>query len=407
MRCRHCQRELSLPMVDLGIMPPSNAYLSGAEQFADEKAYPLMVWVCQHCWLVQTEDFTKADELFTADYAYFSSTSASWLAHARQFADSSIQQLALNSDSFVVEIASNDGYLLQNYITQAIPCLGIEPTQATAEAARKLGIEVVSEFFTTELSEKLCQQYRQADLIVANNVLAHVPDINDFAQGIKKLLAPEGQASIEFPHLLNLLRLHQFDTIYHEHYSYLSLYSVQNIFSAVGLRIVNVEKLSTHGGSLRVWLSHTDSRYLVDSSVAIVLEEEKKEGLQTVEPYINFQKHVRRIAAELKAFVIQCKSENKTLLAYGAAAKGNTLLNFAGITVADIPVVYDAAPSKQGKFMPGSHIPIKNPQLLLAEKPDYILILPWNITSEITMQLQNMAVRGLRFVVAVPELRIL
>lgn len=407
MKCRHCQHELTLPMADLGVMPPSNAYLSSTGQFTTEKMYPLKVWVCQHCWLVQTEDFTRADELFTADYAYFSSTSASWLAHAKQFAEDSMRKLALNTQSFVVEIASNDGYLLRNYLAHAIPCLGVEPTQATAEAARKLGIEVVSEFFTTALSEKLRQQYRPANLIIANNVLAHVPDINDFAQGIKTLLATDGLASIEFPHLLNLIRQHQFDTIYHEHYSYLSLYSVQIVFAAVGLRIAHIEKLSTHGGSLRVWLCHADSAYRQDTSVVKLLAEEERAGLQTAEPYISFQRHVEQIATELKTFVTQCQKEHKTLLAYGAAAKGNTLLNYAGITVADIPAVFDAAPSKQGKFMPGSHIPIKDPQLLLAESPDYILILPWNIASEVQSQLQHLRMRGGQFVVAVPELRIL
>ncbi len=407
MKCRHCQHDLNLPLVDLGVMPPSNAYLSSPEQFALEKMYPLKVWVCQHCWLVQTEDFTKADELFTADYAYFSSTSSSWLAHAKQFAEDSIQHLELNAQSFVVEIASNDGYLLRNYLIHGIPCVGIEPTQATADAARKLGIEVVSEFFTTELSEKMRQQYCLADLIIANNVLAHVPDINDFAKGLKTLLAAEGLASIEFPHLLNLIQQYQFDTIYHEHYSYLSLHSVQIIFSAVGLRIANVEKLSTHGGSLRVWLCHDNSTYQHNGSVADVLAEEQSAGLQTEEPYLCFQKRVEQVTTDLKAFVAQCKKENKTLLAYGAAAKGNTLLNYAGITVADIPAVFDAALSKQEKFMPGSHIPILPPSQLTNGAPDYLLILPWNISHEIMTQLQWLSAPGTKFVTAIPELRIL
>lgn len=407
MKCRHCQHDLILPLVDLGVMPPSNAYLSSPDQFALEKVYPLKVWVCQHCWLVQTEDFTKADELFTADYAYFSSTSTSWLAHAKQFAENSIRDLELNTQSFVVEIASNDGYLLRNYLMHGIPCVGIEPTQATAEAARKLGIEVVSEFFTTELSEQMRQQYRLADLIIANNVLAHVPDINDFAKGIKTLLAAEGLASIEFPHLLNLIQQYQFDTIYHEHYSYLSLHSVQIIFSAVGLRIANVEKLSTHGGSLRVWLCHDNSTYQHNGVVSDVLAEEQSAGLQTAEPYLCFQKQVEQVTKDLKSFVAQCKKENKTLMAYGAAAKGNTLLNYAGITVVDIPAVFDAALSKQEKFMPGSHIPILPPSQLTTGSPDYLLILPWNISHEIMTQLEWLPAPGTKFVTAIPELRIL
>lgn len=407
MNCRHCQHQLTLPLVDLGVMPPSNAYLSRADLSANEACYPLKVWVCQHCWLVQTEDFTSADELFTADYAYFSSTSASWLAHAKGFADDSIKKLALDKQSFVVELASNDGYLLKNYVAAGIPCLGVEPTAATADAARELGIEVVSAFFGAQKATELVQDYRQADLIVANNVLAHVPDINDFVAGIAHLLAPEGTVSIEFPHLLHLLQWCQFDTIYHEHYSYLSLYTVQRIFAAAGLRVADVDVLGTHGGSLRVWFCHQHSQHLTKAAVSRVLDQEKQAGLQSAQAYRGFQARVDNVAAQLKSFLTECQQSGKQVVAYGAAAKGNTLLNYAGIKRELLAVVADAAPSKQGKFLPGSHVPIVSPAQLTDMKPNYVLILPWNISHEIISQLQLLHATGTRFVTAIPELRIL
>ncbi|WP_259241397.1 class I SAM-dependent methyltransferase [Rheinheimera pacifica] len=404
MRCRHCQCALSLPMVDLGTMPPSNAYLTGAEQFANEKAYPLKVWVCQYCWLVQTEDFTKADELFTADYAYFSSTSASWLEHARQFATQSRVRLGLNAQSFVVELASNDGYLLKNYQAAGIPCLGIEPTTATANVARQLGLEVVSAFFGKMLAERLYTQYRQADLIIANNVLAHVPDINDFVSGISLLLSDNGAVSLEFPHLLNLLTQCQFDTIYHEHYSYLSLHTVQTILHTAGLRVFDVEQLPTHGGSLRLWCCHQQAQYETYDSLQQVLALETQARLTSPVAYHGFQQRVVGIATKLKDFLQQCHAEGKTVAAYGAAAKGNTLLNYAGIDSRLLPVVYDAAKSKQGKFLPGSHIPIVSPDLLVNNPPDVVIILPWNIADEIKAQLRQQCHTALTFVTAVPSL---
>ncbi|WP_113907279.1 class I SAM-dependent methyltransferase [Aliidiomarina celeris] len=406
MKCRHCQNELTLPLVDLGVMPPSNAYLSQADLTTREACYPLKVSVCQHCWLVQTEDFTRADQLFTEDYAYFSSTSASWLEHARRFADATINKLSLNKHSFVVELASNDGYLLKNYVEAGIPCLGVEPTAATAAAARKLGINVVSEFFGEQKAIELAKQYQQAGLIVANNVLAHVPDINDFVKGIAHLLAPEGCVSVEFPHLLNLLQLCQFDTIYHEHYSYLSLYTVQRIFARVGLRVFHVEQLSTHGGSLRVWLCHEPSQHMTQTSVSRVLEEEKKAGLQSADAYSGFQARVDNVVKQLKCFFSESELSGKTVLAYGAAAKGNTLLNYAGIKKDQLAVVADAAPSKQGKFLPGSHVPIVPPAHLADLKPDYVVILPWNISTEIIAQLKPVLVDSVRFITAIPELKL-
>lgn len=406
MKCRHCQQHLTLPLVDLGSMPPSNAYLNSVKQFADEVSYPLKVWVCQHCWLVQTEDFTRADELFTEDYAYFSSTSTSWLEHAKSYTQEVIQHRQLNSDSFVVEIASNDGYLLRNFVAAGIPCLGVEPTLATAQAARALGIDVVSNFFGVSLAQQLKQHYRAADLIIANNVLAHVPDINDFVAGISNLLAAEGVCSFEFPHLLNLLQYHQFDTIYHEHYSYLSLHSVLSITQQAGLRVWKVETLATHGGSLRVWVCANNSGITSHQSVLDMLHYEAEFGLTDALVYQHFQSKVDQIAQSLKLFLQQAKKQNKQVVAYGAAAKGNTLLNYSGVQIDDLPVVFDAAKSKQGKYLPGSHIPILSPEQLINYKPDYLLILPWNIRDEIQQQLAGQLPEYCQFVTLIPELLI-
>lgn len=404
MKCRHCRCDLKLPLVDLGSMPPSNAYLSTPEQFSKEVKYPLKVWVCENCWLVQTQDFAQAEELFTADYAYFSSTSSSWLEHSRRYVEDSIQALGLNSQSFVVEIASNDGYLLKNYLRHSIPCLGIEPTEATANAARNKGLEVVSEFFGVDLSYRLRQKYPLANLIIANNVLAHVPDINDFVLGIKHLLAESGAVSLEFPHLLNLMRDCLFDTIYHEHYSYLSLGVVQTILNKVGLRVFNVEQLATHGGSLRVWCCHDKAVFATNDSVGQILRMEAGAGLEDSSTYRNFQYRVNAIANEFRCYLQKCKQEGKTVVAYGAAAKGNTLLNYAGIDSDLISVVFDAAKSKQGKFLPGSHIPILPPVLLLEHKPDVIVILPWNLADEVKSIIHHQKIKAVTFVVAVPNL---
>lgn len=406
MKCRHCLQQLTLPLVDLGIMPPSNAYLSSVRQFPHEVSYPLKVWVCQQCWLVQTEDFTRAEELFTEDYAYFSSTSTSWLEHAKSYTQEVIQQRQLDSGSFVVEIASNDGYLLRNFVAANIPCLGVEPTLATAQAAQALGINVVSDFFGVTLAQQLKQQYRAADLIIANNVLAHVPDINDFVSGIANLLAAEGVCSFEFPHLLNLLQYYQFDTIYHEHYSYLSLHSVMSIAQHAGLRVWKVETLATHGGSLRVWVCEKNASIPTQQSVKDMLQYEMESGLTEVSVYKEFQSHVERIAQSLELFLWQAKAQNKQVVAYGAAAKGNTLLNYTGIRVDLLPAVFDAAKSKQGKYMPGSHIPILPPDQLKNYRPDYVLILPWNIRDEIQQQLAGELPAHCQFVTLIPELLI-
>lgn len=404
MKCRHCHHSLDLSLVDLGCMPPSNAYLSSPDDFSKEQIYPLKVLVCQSCWLVQTEDFTRADELFTADYAYFSSTSTSWLQHAACYANKAIDNLQLNSSSFVVELASNDGYLLRNFQQAGIPNLGIEPTQATAEAARSLGLTIVSEFFGRTLASDLVSRYRQADLVIANNVLAHVPDINDFVSGISLLLAERGVCSFEFPHLLNLLNEHQFDTIYHEHYSYLSLLSVQKVLQHSGLKLYQVEQLSTHGGSLRVWACLEQSTRQVDCSVSQMLQQEIDFGLATAEVYRGFQSEVDGVTAELKLFLQQQQQAGLKVVAYGAAAKGNTLLNYAAVGADLLSVVFDAAPSKQGKYLPGSHIPIQSPEHFNQYAPDLVLILPWNIKDEVVSYVKSIAAKPCAFVTAIPEL---
>lgn len=403
MNCRHCQQPLTLPFIDLGSMPASNAYLSSLEHAAQEKSYPLKVWVCGNCWLAQTEDYSRAEELFTADYAYFSSTSTTWVAHAQRFVDQAMQQLCLSPHSFVLELAANDGYLLQHFVRAGIPCLGVEPTAATAAAAREKGVEIVEDFFGITLANHLRKDYGKADLIVANNVLAHVPDINDFVAGIAAMLKPEGVCSIEFPHLLNLIQQRQFDTIYHEHYSYLSLHSVRTIMLAAGMTVYKVEKLPTHGGSLRVWVALCNG-VTVDPSVNCVLAEETEAGMATVEGYRYFQKVIATVAKNFLEFLQQAKHENKIVVAYGAAAKGNTFLNYLQIDSELIPAVFDAALSKQGKFLPGSHIPILPPDQLAQFNPDYVVILPWNLREEVTAQLKSVVPLHCKFVTAIPEL---
>lgn len=407
MKCRHCNHSLSLSFVDLGVMPPSNAYISCESDFQKEASLPLNILVCDKCWLVQTEDFTRADELFTDDYAYLSSTSSSWVEHAKQFVEDLVENRNLNAESFVLELAANDGYLLQHVVEKGIPCLGIEPTSVAAEIAKSKGIEIQECFFGLEQANRLLVDYPKADAIIGNNVLAHVPDINDFVSGIATMLAKTGVVSLEFPHLLNLIKFKQFDTIYHEHFSYLSLIAVSNVLASAGLEVINVEKLPTHGGSLRVWAQHSDHSLKVSQNVFDVLEEEREFGMCLHETYQNFTLSVDVISQDLKAFLQTVKESNKTIVAYGAAAKGNTLLNYAGIDVSDIPVVFDAADSKQGKFMPASHIPILPPSELKRFSPDYVLILPWNIAPEIIAVVKPQVPETCKFVTAIPELSII
>lgn len=406
MNCRHCYAPLNHTFLNLGNAPPSNAYLKTVDLNKPEIFYPLKIKVCDQCWLVQTEDYAKADKLFTAEYAYFSSISSGWLAHAERYTTKISEELALDGRSFVIEVASNDGYLLKNFVAAGIPCLGIEPTASTADESEKLGIPVIREFFGEALGVKLAGQGKQADLIVGNNVYAHVPDVNDFTRGLKAVLKPNGVITLEFPHLMQFIKNGQFDTAYHEHYSYLSLHAVNRIFSSTGLRIWNLEKLSTHGGSLRVYGCHFDDTRETQIIVSNTLQEEIEQGLLSLQTYLNFQPIADKIKDDLLTFLIDQKRNGKRVMAYGAAAKGNTLLNYAGVKSDLLASVCDAALSKQGKFMPGSHIPILSPKTIENARPDYVLILPWNIAEEVKVQLHSIREYGGQFVTAVPELRI-
>lgn len=406
MNCRHCGSPLEYTFIDLGFAPPSNAYLSQIDLTKPEKYYPLNVKVCTDCWLVQTEDYAQVDELFSAEYAYFSSISSGWLAHAASYSQMMIQRLQLGANSNVIEIASNDGYLLKNFVAAGIPCMGIEPTASTAAAAEKLGVPVLREFFGEDLGKRLAAEGRQADLIVGNNVFAHVPDINDFTYGLKAALKPSGTITLEFPHLLQLIKHTQFDTVYHEHFSYLSLYTASKIFKAVGLRIWDVDQLPTHGGSLRIFGCHAADTRASTPAVATLLAEEIQHGLQTLATYQKFQAEANKVKDDLLSFLIDQKRAGKKVVAYGAAAKGNTLLNYAGVKPDLLSFVCDAAQAKQGKYMPGSHIPILQPSALAANTPDYVLILPWNIAAEVKQQNAELTARATKFVTAVPNLSI-
>lgn len=388
-------------------MPPSNAYLSKEDLEKPEPKYPLRLLVCTNCWLVQTEDFVGRSELFTSEYAYFSSTSKSWLKHAADYCEKIIPRLGLGPNSLVVEIASNDGYLLKNFLAAGIPCLGIEPTASTAAAAAALGIPVMQEFFGEKLGKTLAGEGKQADLIIGNNVFAHVPDINDFAKGLKALLKPKGTINLEFPHLMKMIEFNQFDTAYHEHFSYLSFGTAKTILQKAGLSIWDVQELGTHGGSLRIYAGHSNEAHPETPAVVAVLAEERRRGLQKSHIYQTFQARADRIRAELRAFLEAQKASGQKVAAYGAAAKGNTLLNFAKVKTDLLPVVYDAAPSKQHKFMPGSKIAIRPQAEIQKDSPNCVLILPWNIAEEIRQENLDIEKRGARFVTAIPEIRIL
>ena len=407
MKCRHCAAPVTLPLADLGTAPPSNAYLSAEALHQPERWYPLRVLVCESCWLVQTEDFAQAHDLFDAEYAYFSSYSSSWLAHAQSYVEAMVQRFALDAHSQVVEIAANDGYLLQYVAERGIPCLGIEPSASTAAAARARGIPVVERFFGVALAQELLAQGHRADLMAANNVLAHVPDINDFVAGFATLLQPTGVATFEFPHLLQLVQQCQFDTLYHEHFSYLSLTAVQRIFAANGLAVFDVQDLPTHGGSLRVFAQRSDAAAPrpTEPAVAALLAREAEAGMCSTHFYADFQLQALRIKRELLSFLMDAQARGRKVAAYGAAAKGNTLLNFAGVRPDLLPYVVDKNPAKQGKFLPGSRIPIVDETHLRADRPDVVLILPWNLKDEVTAQLAYVRDWGGRLAVAVPGWR--
>jgi len=407
MKCRHCQAALSLPMLDLGSAPPSNAYLTEVTLRAPETWFPLRLLVCETCWLVQTEDHAGREALFTDDYAYFSSFSSSWLAHSQAYVAAMRTRFALTSRSLVSEVAANDGYLLQ-YVQQAdIPCYGIEPTASTAAAARTKGIDIVEKFFGVALASELSAQGRQVDLVAANNVLAHVPDINDFVGGFARLLKAQGVATFEFPHLMQMLRHTQFDTAYHEHYSYLSLTAVERIFAANGLTVFDVEEIGTHGGSLRVFAQRSDGgRHARSENVAAVLQREVEDGLLRADTYAGFQARTNCIKDDLHVFLIEARRAGRRVAAYGAAAKGNTLMNYAGIRGDLIDFVVDRNPAKAGKYMPGSRIPIVGEARLREARPDYVVLLPWNLRTELVEQLDYVRDWVGRFVTAVPALEV-
>ena len=405
MNCRGCATALTLPLIDLGTSPPSNAYVRADQLEQAEQWVPLKVAVCQQCWLVQTEDYTSADSLFDAEYAYFSSFSSTWLAHAERYVAEMVERFGLTADSRVVEVAANDGYLLQYVARRGIPCLGVEPTRSTAQAAREKGLEIRELFFGRDSAAQLKSDGWGADLMAANNVLAHVPDINDFLCGFATLLKPTGVATFEFPQLLTLMAGQQFDTLYHEHYSYLSLTAVQTLCERNGLQVFDVSQLSTHGGSLRVFVQRLDGECReVQPAVRQQLQAELAAGVKTPEYYTTLAPAAERIKHGLLRFLLQAKADGKRVVGYGAAAKGNTLLNYAGVKPDLLAWVADANPHKQGKYLPGSRIPIVSPAQIDIEKPDYVLVLPWNLLDEITQAFAGIRAWDGRFVIAIPEL---
>tara|TARA_R110000744_G_scaffold333868_1_gene439300 strand:- start:586 stop:1806 length:1221 start_codon:yes stop_codon:yes gene_type:complete len=400
--CRHCAAPLSIRFLDLGFAPPSNAYLTSADLQKPELSFPLRLFACGTCRLVQTEDFAASDALFTDDYAYFSSTSKGWLSHAARYVDMVTERFDLGPESHVIEVASNDGYLLKNFVAKGIPCVGVEPTESTAVAARAQGIPVVQDFFGTDIVASLSQ----ADLIIGNNVYAHVPDINDFSRALKLSLKPDGVITLEFPHLMRLVEFRQFDTVYHEHFSYLSFLAVDRIFAAAGLRIFDVEELPTHGGSLRIYGCHEAADHPQRATVAALIAQEKARGMDRDDFYLAFQLQADEVKNDFLGFLLQAKAEGKSVAGYGAAAKGNTIMNYAGVRPDLIPFICDAAAAKIGKLMPGSHIPILPPSALRENRPDYLVILPWNIADEVKTQCSDLAALGTRFVTAVPRLEV-
>lgn len=394
-------------MADLGTAPPSNAYLSAQMLNEPETWYPLRVLVCEQCWLVQTQDFAGAKQLFDDEYAYFSGYSDTWLSHVEQYCMDVIERFNLNHEAHVIEIAANDGSLLQCFLERDIPCTGIEPTRSTADAARARNITVIQRFFGLELARELERDGQEADLVVANNVLAHVPDINDFVSGIPVVLSSKGVVTFEFPHLVRMIEGKQFDTIYHEHYSYLSMTAVETILSANGLEIFDVEQLKTHGGSLRIYAQRRGTgTHEVTSAVDRLRRDEARIGVATADYYREFQGTLEGIKSALLEFVLGARRRGESIVGYGAAAKGNTLLNYCGIRDDMIPAVADRNPSKQGKYLPGSRIPVIDSERLIDMGPSYVLVLPWNIKAEVMDQLRELRRAGTRFVTAIPELTV-
>jgi len=398
-KCRFCSAELKNTFVDLGMSPVSNSYIRPENLQACECFYPLHVYVCGECFLVQLEEFESHRNIFSEEYAYFSSYSDSWLRHCCEYADMVCEKLALSENSLVIEIASNDGYLLQYFKEKNIPVLGVEPSASVAKVAQAKGIDTLIEFFDEKLAINLG---KKADLVAGNNVLAHVPDINGFVAGLKLVLKDEGAVTMEFPHLLNLIKHNQFDTIYHEHFSYLSLYTVQKIFKKHGLDVYDVEELPTHGGSLRIYACHTGKKD-INKNVSAILTKENDFGLKDLATYSGFSEKVKETKRKLLEYLIKLKNEGKSIIGYGAAAKGNTLLNYCGIRQDFLDYVVDKSPHKQGLFLPGTHLPVYPPEKIAETRPDYILILPWNIREEIAQQLSYTSQWGCRFIVPIPE----
>ncbi len=393
--------------VDLGMSPLCQTHISPEQLNSMEPFYPLHTWVCERCLLVQLEEYVSPEEIF-GEYAYFSSFSDSWVEHAKEYCDMTICRFGIDRDSMVMEIASNDGYLLQHFVKMGVPCLGIEPAANVAQAAIEKGIPTTIEFFGEATARKLAGQHGQADLIVGNNVLAHVPGLNDFVSGLRKLLKPEGIITMEFPHLQRLVAGNQFDTIYHEHFSYFSFITVEKVFRFHDLVLFDVEELPTHGGSLRIFARHTENQSReIGSSVRELLEREVRLGYTNLDTYSAFAEKVRETKRKLLEFLIGAKRDGKSVVGYGAPGKGNTLLNYCGIRTDFLEYTVDRSPYKQGKYTPGTHIPIHAPERIQDTKPDYVLILPWNLKDEITKQMAFVREWGGRFVVPIPEVRVL
>lgn len=405
-KCRHCQETLRHTVVDLGMSPLCESFVSPNNLNSMEPFYPLHVRICSNCFLVQLQEYVSPQEIFS-EYAYFSSYSSSWVAHAKRYCDAITERLKLGSDSLVVEIASNDGYLLQHFAPLGVPVLGVEPAANVATVAQEKGVPTHVGFFGVKLARELAQSGRKADLMVANNVLAHVPDINDFVAGMKILLKPEGVVTVEFPHLEKLIKYNQFDTIYHEHFSYLSASVVERIARAHGLKIIDIEELSTHGGSLRVYLAHEDSARPVSDAATSILDREDRLGLQTLAAYDTFAENVKKTKRELLSFLIEAKNAGKRICGYGAPGKGNTLLNYCGIGPDFLDFTVDRNPYKHGRYTPGTHIPILPVEEIDRARPDLILILPWNLQDEIVEQMRHVRDWGAKFIVPIPTVTVI
>lgn len=406
MKCRFCGTELKDVFIDMINSPASNSFLTFEQLNEPEIFYPLKVYTCPECLLVQIDEYKKSNEIFSNDYVYYSSYSKSWLEHSKRYVENMMNRFSFDQSSLIIEIASNDGYLLQYFQEKEIPVLGVEPTMNTAEVARKKGIESINDFFGVKLAEEMVKNGIKADLLIGNNVLPHVPDIVDFVKGMKKILKENGIITMEFPHLMNLVDNNLFDTIYHEHFSYLSFATTKRIFEAQGLEIFDVEEITTHGGSLRIYAKHSGNRRQVSLSVNTILQKEKDHGMNLMPYYKGFQEKALKAKMDLIEFLIDCKREGKKVAAYGAAAKGNTILNYCGIKSDLIQFVVDANPFKQNKYLPASHIPVKNESYLKVQKPDIILILPWNLKDEICTQLKYIREWNGKFAIAIPELQI-